>query len=133
MVGTPAQTPRLPFVIAAEGPRGVRLATALADGWLTLGRTADTLDEWWQVVADISTRVDDSLAKVGRASETLDRYLNLDGAPQFSLESVDSWEDAIGRAEALGFTDVIGHWPRTEGIYAGNENVLIEIASRFTH
>jgi hypothetical protein len=84
-------------------------------------------------VADISTRVDDSLAKVGRASETLDRYLNLDGAPQFSLESVDSWEDAIGRAEALGFTDVIGHWPRTEGIYAGNENVLIEIASRFTH
>ncbi|MGV8912062.1 MAG: LLM class flavin-dependent oxidoreductase [Rhodoglobus sp.] len=132
MVGVPAQTPRLPFVVAAEGPRGLRIAAELADGWLTLGRTTDTLDEWWQVVAESSARMDASLEKAGRASATLDRYLNLDGAPQFSLESVDAWEDAVGRAEALGFTDVIGHWPRAEGIYAGDETVIIEIASRFS-
>ncbi|EAR25655.1 hypothetical protein A20C1_05291 [marine actinobacterium PHSC20C1] len=132
MVGAPARSPRLPFVVAAEGPRGLRLAAELADGWLTLGRTADTLDEWWQVVTETSKRVDDSLEKAGRASETLDRYLNLDGAPLFSLDSVGAWDDAVGRAEALGFTDVIGHWPRAEGIYAGDESVLIEIASRFS-
>jgi alkanesulfonate monooxygenase SsuD/methylene tetrahydromethanopterin reductase-like flavin-dependent oxidoreductase (luciferase family) len=132
MVGAPAQTPRLPFVVAAEGPRGLRLAAELADGWLTLGRTTDTLEEWWQVVAESAKRVDDSLERSGRASATLDRYLNLDGAPQFSLESVGVWDDAVGRAEALGFTDVIGHWPRPEGIYAGDESVLIEIASGFS-
>ena len=131
MVGAPARSPRLPFVVAAEGPRGLRLAAELADGWLTLGRTADSLEEWWQAVADVSRRLDDALEKSGRASATLDRYLNLDGAPQFSLESVGTWDDAVGRAEALGFTDVIGHWPRAEGIYAGDESVLIEIASRF--
>jgi alkanesulfonate monooxygenase SsuD/methylene tetrahydromethanopterin reductase-like flavin-dependent oxidoreductase (luciferase family) len=119
-------------VVAAEGPRGLRLAAELAHGWLTLGRTADTLEEWWQAVADVSRRLDDALEKSGRASATLDRYLNFDGAPQFSLESVGTWDDAVGRAEALGFTDVIGHWPRTEGIYAGDESVLIEIASRFS-
>ncbi|MGV8857585.1 LLM class flavin-dependent oxidoreductase [Rhodoglobus sp.] len=132
MVGVPARTPRLPFVVAAEGPKGLRLAAELADGWLTLGRTADTLDEWWQVVAESSARMDASLEKAGRASASLDRYLNLDGAPVFSLDSVDAWDDAVGRAEALGFTDVIGHWPRKEGIYAGNESVLIEIATRFS-
>ena len=132
MVGTPARSPRLPFVVAAEGPRGLRLAAELADGWLTLGRTADTLDEWWQVVAESSARMDAALHKAGRASATLDRYLNLDGAPQFSLDSVDAWDDAVGRADALGFTDVIGHWPRADGIYAGDESVLIEIASRFS-
>ena len=132
MVGAPARSPRLPFVVAAEGRRGLKLAVELADGWLTLGRTADTLEEWWQAVADVSQRLDDTLDEAGRTSATLDRYLNLDGAPQFSLDSVGAWDDAVGRAEALGFTDVIGHWPRAEGIYAGDESVLIEIASRFS-
>ncbi|WP_341954264.1 LLM class flavin-dependent oxidoreductase [Salinibacterium sp. TMP30] len=132
MVGAPARSPRLPFVVAAEGRRGLKLAVELADGWLTLGRTADTLEEWWQAVADVSQRLDNTLGEADRASATLDRYLNLDGAPQFSLESVGAWDDAVGRAEALGFTDVIGHWPRADGIYAGDESVLIEIASRFS-
>jgi alkanesulfonate monooxygenase SsuD/methylene tetrahydromethanopterin reductase-like flavin-dependent oxidoreductase (luciferase family) len=132
MVGAPTRSPRLPFVVAAEGRRGLKLAVELADGWLTLGRTADTLDQWWQVVTETAQRLDGALETAGRASETLDRYLNLDGAPQFSLDSVGAWDDAVGRAEALGFTDVIGHWPRAEGIYAGDENVLIEIASRFS-
>jgi len=132
MVGAPAQRPRMPFVVAAEGPRGMRLTAELADGWLTLGRTADTLNEWWQIVADTVARMEDVLEKAGRASSSIDRYLNLDGAPQFSMESVDTWQDAVGRADELGFTDVIGHWPRADGIYAGKESVMVEIASRFS-
>jgi len=131
MVGEPAQHPRLPFVIAADGPKGLRLVAELGDGWVTLGRRAETLDEWWAGVAALSTRLDDTLAAAGRASGSLDRYLSLDASPQFALESVDTWEDAVGRAAALGFTDVVCHWPREEGVYAGSEAVLIEIASRF--
>ena len=32
--------------------------------------------------------------------------------------------EGIERAAALGFTDVVVHWPRAEGIYAGDESVL---------
>jgi alkanesulfonate monooxygenase SsuD/methylene tetrahydromethanopterin reductase-like flavin-dependent oxidoreductase (luciferase family) len=132
MVGHPAQHPRLPFVIAADGPKGLRLVAELGDGWVTLGRPADTLDEWWSSVASLSARLDDTLAAGGRASDSLDRYLSLDASPQFALESVDAWEDAVGRAAALGFTDVVGHWPRQQGVYAGREDILIEVASRFS-
>jgi alkanesulfonate monooxygenase SsuD/methylene tetrahydromethanopterin reductase-like flavin-dependent oxidoreductase (luciferase family) len=122
----------LPFVIAADGPKGLRLVAELGDGWVTLGRPADTLDEWWSSVASLSARLDDTLAAAGRASDSLDRYLSLDASPQFALESVDAWEDAVGRAAALGFTDVVCHWPRQQGVYAGREDVLIEVASRFS-
>lgn len=131
MVGAPVQRPRMPFVIAADGPKGLRLVAELGEGWVTLGRQADSLDQWWSSVAELSTRLDDTVAASGRASDSLDRYLSLDASPQFALESVDAWEDAVGRAAELGFTDVVGHWPRADGVYAGRESVLIEVASRF--
>ena len=130
MVGEPAQHPRLPFVVAADGPRGLRLAAELGDGWVTLGRESDDLEAWWRSVADVSGRLDDVLAGRGREPATLDRYLNLD-SHRYALESVDSWEDAAGRAAELGFTDVVSHWPKREGVYAGREEVLLEVASRW--
>lgn len=133
MVGEPAQQPRMPFIVAADGPKGLRLVAELGDGWVTLGRQSDTLDQWWSSIAHLSARLDETLAQTGRSTMTLDRYLSLDASPRFSLESVDSWEDAVGRATELGFTDVITHWPRADGVYAAHEDVLVEVASRFTH
>jgi alkanesulfonate monooxygenase SsuD/methylene tetrahydromethanopterin reductase-like flavin-dependent oxidoreductase (luciferase family) len=132
MVGQPSQQPRMPFVIAADGPRGLKLVAELGDGWVTLGkRPVETLDEWWVGVAELSRRLDDALAEAGRAPATLDRYLSLDASPRFSLESIGTWEDAVGRAAELGFSDVVAHWPRAEGVYSGREEVLVEAASRF--
>ena len=37
--------------------------------------------------------------------------------------------DAAGRAADLGFTDVIIHWPRPDGPYAGDERVLETVAA----
>ena len=34
------------------------------------------------------------------------------------------------RSAELGFTDVVSHWPREHGLYAGDEAVLDEVASR---
>jgi len=131
MVGKPAQHPRMPIIVAADGPKGLQLVAELADGWVTLGRESDTPGDWWESVAEVSRRLDDALADRGRDSASLDRYLNLD-SHDYSLGSVDAWEDAVGRAAALGFTDVITHWPRRDGVFAGNEKVLTEIASRFS-
>ena len=35
----------------------------------------------------------------------------------------------MGRAGELGFTDVITHWPRPDGPYAGDVSVLETVAS----
>ncbi len=129
MVGAPAQHPRMPFVVAADGPKGLQLVAELADGWVTLGRESENLDAWWASVSDLSRRLDDALVERDRDAGTLDRYLSLD-SHSYALASVGAWEDAVGRAAELGFTDVVTHWPRTDGVYAGSDDVLIEVASR---
>lgn len=123
------QQPRVPFVVAANGPRSLRLAAAHGQGWVTYGRGGDTLDEWWAGIGQLAATLDETEAGAGR-EQPLDRYLSLDGSPRFSLESAELFTDMVGRADALGFTDVVTHWPRADGVYAGSEAVLADVASR---
>lgn len=129
MVGAPTQAPRLPFVIAANGPKGLRLAATHGDGWVTTGPDGATGDGWWTKVAALAERLDDAADAVGREPASIDRYLNLDSGGSYSLQSVGAFDDAVGRAEELGFTDVISHWPRASGVYAGSEDVLEAVAA----
>ena len=117
------QQPRVPFVMAANGPRSLKLATRYGAGWVTTGVKSADFDTWFATVADLSRRLDDVLE--GRP---FDRYLALDSA-RYSLSSVDAFEDVVGRAAGLGFTDVITHWPRSEGVYAGSVDVLETVAA----
>jgi alkanesulfonate monooxygenase SsuD/methylene tetrahydromethanopterin reductase-like flavin-dependent oxidoreductase (luciferase family) len=110
------QQPRLPFVVAANGPRLMRLAERFGAGWATTGTTSvlrgETDDEaWWRGVADLSQRFDQVLADAGRAPDSIDRMLSVDAAPTFSLVSVEKFCDVVGRAQALRFTDLVVHWP----------------------
>ncbi|TFC84957.1 LLM class flavin-dependent oxidoreductase [Cryobacterium sp. TMT4-31] len=132
MVGRPAQQPRVPFVIAANGPKGLKLVAEHGAGWVTTGADGAVGEEWWSAVAALVHRLEDTLAAADRAPGSLDRYLSLDSGGAYSLESVGAFNDAVGRAGELGFTDVISHWPRPDGIYAGSESVLDEVAARLT-
>jgi len=131
MVGAPAQSPRLPFVIAANGPKGVALAARFGQGWVTTGSGEHRGEAWWREVASLAGRLDDAAEAAGRDPLTIDRYLSLDAESFYSLASADAFEDAAARAAELGFTDVIAHWPRQDGLYAGSEDVLVEAAARF--
>lgn len=122
------QRPRVPFVIAANGPRSLRLAARYGAGWVTTGRKADGYDKWFATVAELSRHLDDALAAEGRDGAGFERHLSLDSGSRYSLTSAAAFEDAAGRAADLGFTDVITHWPRAEGVYAGTEDVLAEVA-----
>ncbi|MEW2384123.1 LLM class flavin-dependent oxidoreductase [Micromonospora sp. NPDC047707] len=124
------QTPRVPFVVAANGPRSMRLVARFGQGWVTTGSGGDDLDTWWGGVADLAARMGEVLAAAGRDPATLDRYLSLDAAPVFSLRSADFFAEQVDRAAALGFTDVITHWPRESSWYAGEEAVLVDVATR---
>lgn len=114
-----AQHPRVPFVVAANGPRSMRLAARFGQGWVTTGKGGETIEDWWAGIADLAKKFADT-----PGSEGLDRYLSLDAAPVFSLSSVEYFREAAGRAAELGFTDIVAHWPREEGVYAGRLSTL---------
>jgi alkanesulfonate monooxygenase SsuD/methylene tetrahydromethanopterin reductase-like flavin-dependent oxidoreductase (luciferase family) len=130
MVGEPEQQPRLPFLMAANGPRAMRLAARFGSGWVTTGPQADTDAAWWAGLRPLVARLDEACDAEGRDPGDLDRVLSLDDESRYSMTSVAAFEDAVGRARELGFTDVISHRPRQHGIYAGSEAVLDEIGSR---
>src|SRR5680860_21728 len=119
MVGLPAQSPRVPFVIAANGPKGLRLAVRHGAGWVTTGRDGATGEHWWSGVGDLVRRLEDTALAEGRDPASIDRYLSLDSDGAYSLQSVGAFEDAVGRAAEFGFTDVISHWPRSGGAADG--------------
>ncbi|MFF5991467.1 LLM class flavin-dependent oxidoreductase [Prauserella flavalba] len=123
----PVQRPRPPFLVAANGPRMMELAARLGDGWVTTGKGADTLDEWWHGVGELTSRFEEALQLHGRDGAQVDRYLSLDAAPVFSLSSKEAFADAAGRAKELGFTDIVVHWPRSGTPYQGRETVLEEV------
>jgi alkanesulfonate monooxygenase SsuD/methylene tetrahydromethanopterin reductase-like flavin-dependent oxidoreductase (luciferase family) len=129
------QEPRIPFVVAANGPRTMRLAARYGSGWATTGahrgRDGDVDDEtWWSGVAGLAHRFEDVLAASGREPESVDRMLSVDAAPTFALAGLETFTDAVGRAAELGFTDVVVHWPLPGApVYDAPESVLDEVAA----
>jgi alkanesulfonate monooxygenase SsuD/methylene tetrahydromethanopterin reductase-like flavin-dependent oxidoreductase (luciferase family) len=123
------QRPRVPFLIAGNGPRGMRLAARYGAGWVTPGQVRDDVHAWWREVTSLNARLDDVLVEAGRVPSTVDRYLHADASGVYSLSSVDCFADVCGRAAEAGFTDVVTHWPRAEGVYAGSEAVLERVAA----
>jgi alkanesulfonate monooxygenase SsuD/methylene tetrahydromethanopterin reductase-like flavin-dependent oxidoreductase (luciferase family) len=131
MVGTPAQEPRAPLLLAGNGPKAIRFAATRGDGWVTTGGPEEDREEWWAGLAALARRFEDEYAATGRQEEFA-RVLSLDNDFSYSLTSASSYEDAVGRAASLGFTDVVAHWPREDGLYAGSESVLDQIAGMLT-
>ena len=138
--GTIAQ-PRTPFVVAANGPRTMALAARYGQGWATYGPAYATEDvpddpaaaqeQWWAGLATMREQVDAIESAHRPAGQPpLRRFLSLDGAPVFSMTSLDVVTEGVERAAGLGFTDVVVHWPRADGIYAGDESVLHGLVDR---
>ncbi|MCC2335390.1 LLM class flavin-dependent oxidoreductase [Cellulomonas wangsupingiae] len=125
--------PRTPFVVAANGPRAMALAARYGQGWATFGPgtgvgdgadAAAAQEAWWDGLARMADAFDE--AADGR---DVGRWLSLDGAPRFSLTSAALAVEGVERAAALGFGDVVVHWPRPSGVYAGDERELERFAA----
>jgi alkanesulfonate monooxygenase SsuD/methylene tetrahydromethanopterin reductase-like flavin-dependent oxidoreductase (luciferase family) len=120
---------RVPLIVAANGPRTIRLAVEVADGWMTYGAgPADTVDEWWAGLTKVTDRLEATLDEKARERHTLTRYLNTDAMPQFAVASVDFFEDVAGRAGELGFTDLVVPWPRASEPFRGDVATLEAVA-----
>jgi alkanesulfonate monooxygenase SsuD/methylene tetrahydromethanopterin reductase-like flavin-dependent oxidoreductase (luciferase family) len=113
------QKPRVPFAIAATGPRGMRLAAELAETWVTIDS---------REVPDQLGRLDEVCAATGRDPATL-RRLALLGFAERPLASLEAFRDVLGRHEELGFSDLALHWPRDEEPFRSDRAVLEKIAA----
>jgi alkanesulfonate monooxygenase SsuD/methylene tetrahydromethanopterin reductase-like flavin-dependent oxidoreductase (luciferase family) len=114
------QSPRVPFAIAAAGPRGMRLAATFGDLWATVDPRAAGPE---QLAA-----VDEACRTVGREPSSL-RRLALLGLREHALDSVEAFRDAAGRHAEIGFTDLVVHWPRTSEPFGGDPSVLERLAA----
>jgi alkanesulfonate monooxygenase SsuD/methylene tetrahydromethanopterin reductase-like flavin-dependent oxidoreductase (luciferase family) len=130
MVPGSVQQPRMPFVVAANGPRAMRVVARHGQGWATTGITSseDGPDRWWATLPDAIGRLDDALAAADREPGDVERYLSVDASGSFALDSAEQLRDVAGRAEQLGFAEIVVHWPRPDGVYAGHERVLEQVA-----
>jgi alkanesulfonate monooxygenase SsuD/methylene tetrahydromethanopterin reductase-like flavin-dependent oxidoreductase (luciferase family) len=126
------QQPRVPFAIAAVGPRGMDLAARLGDAWVTTGdRTVDAaLDAaaGAAVVREQMARVDAACAAIGRDPSTLDRIVLTGLRLDPGLGSPAQFADTRDAYAAAGVTDLVVHWPRPTDPYCGDPAILEQIA-----
>jgi hypothetical protein len=125
------QQPRLPFVVAANGPRAMRVVARHGQAWVTTGvtRPEDGEEAWWAALPAAVERLDMALVEEGRDPATVQRYLSVDSSGAFGPSSVEHLRDVLGRAAVLRFDEVVVHWPRPEGVYAGYVGVLERAAA----
>jgi alkanesulfonate monooxygenase SsuD/methylene tetrahydromethanopterin reductase-like flavin-dependent oxidoreductase (luciferase family) len=133
------QRPRVPFAVAASGPRGMALAARFGQTWVTTGPRDQAgsrldarrgagdpvpTDRGVAVVREQMRALDEACLAIGRDPATLDRLV-LTGVPLADgLDSPDAFADTAGRYAEVGVTDLVVHWPRPEEPYAGDPAVL---------
>lgn len=126
------QQPRVPFALAAFGDRAMRVAAQYGDAWVTVGdpTRADAASaplpgpEGAAVVASQVRRLEVACADVGRDPATLDRIVLTGVLLDGGLASRATFEDTCAAYEAVGVTDLVVHWPRADGIYAGDDTAF---------
>jgi alkanesulfonate monooxygenase SsuD/methylene tetrahydromethanopterin reductase-like flavin-dependent oxidoreductase (luciferase family) len=128
------QRPRLPFAVAAGGPRGMRLAARFGTTWVTEGPlepdgSALSVTRALPGLAAERERIDAACAEVGRDPATLGRLLFVGMRISGVTASPEAFRDAVGRFDELGVTDIVVPWPRRAAPFAGDLGTLEVIAA----
>lgn len=128
------QRPRLPFAVAATGPRGLRLAARFGQAWVTTGDPklyeSGTPEQSVQAIREQIEKLGDACTEAGRDTASLDKVLLTGFTPDRArpLESLDAFVDFAGRHRELGFTEIVVHWPIPDSDFAADMKVFEQIA-----
>jgi alkanesulfonate monooxygenase SsuD/methylene tetrahydromethanopterin reductase-like flavin-dependent oxidoreductase (luciferase family) len=127
------QPPRVPFAIAAIGPKGMQVAARHGAVWVTTGDRAPDASygapEGAAIVADQMARLDAACAAVGRDPSTLQRLVLLGVGLEAGLSSIGEFQDTVGHYAEVGVTDVVVHWPRPSEPFAGDVTTFERVIS----
>ena len=124
----PVQSPRPPLVLAAHGPRTLRVAGRYADVWNTLTDRDLEPQEVLDRAAARSRLLDEAAREAGRDPSEIRRSVLIGSDRWPVLTSPAAFRDAVLRYAEIGFTDVVlmhpdhpaevrvGHGPAAPGI-----------------
>ncbi|GAA2918755.1 LLM class flavin-dependent oxidoreductase [Streptomyces thioluteus] len=129
------QRPRLPFAVAATGPRGLRLAARHGQAWVTTGDPklfeTGTPEESRAALRGQLAKLGAACEEAGRDVAELDKILLTGFTPDRGrpLESLEAFVDFAGEHFALGFTEIVVHWPIPDSDFAADQQVFERIAT----
>jgi len=110
----PVQSPRPPILVAAQGPRAIRVAARRADIWNTLGG---------EPIEGEALGPENALAATRRQVERLDAACHEIGRDPASIrrsvyafrvalyDSIDGFDEWVGRMLELGIREVVVYYP----------------------
>ncbi|WP_436737733.1 LLM class flavin-dependent oxidoreductase [Streptomyces sp. BBFR102] len=129
------QRPRLPFAVAATGPRGFRLAARHGQAWVTTGDPklyeTGTPEQSVRALRGQMERLGTACQEAGREVAGLEKILLTGFTPERArpLDSVDAFVEFAGRHQELGFTEIVVHWPIPDSDFAADQPVFEKIAT----
>ncbi|MFI6470496.1 LLM class flavin-dependent oxidoreductase [Streptomyces sp. NPDC050516] len=129
------QRPRLPFAVAGNGPRGMKLAARYGQAWVTTGDPkifeTGTPAESRAAIRDQIEKLGKACAELGRDVAGLDKILLTGFTPDRNqpLDSLDAFVDFAGRHAELGITEIAVHAPIPDSDFATDQAVFEKIAT----
>jgi alkanesulfonate monooxygenase SsuD/methylene tetrahydromethanopterin reductase-like flavin-dependent oxidoreductase (luciferase family) len=129
------QRPRLPFAVAATGPRGLKLAARYGQAWVTTGDPklfeTGTAEQSHEALRGQMDKLSKACADIGRNVAELDKVLLTGFTPERGrpLESLDAFVEFAGRHFDLGFTEIVVHAPIPDSDFAADQAVFERIAT----
>ena len=126
------QRPRLPCYLAGSGPRGLRLAAEVADGWITTGPAGHPAQDTAAALAAVGDQVHrlaDACRTAGRDPARLHRVLLTGFLPGEPYGSFDQAVDLAGRAAEAGIDELVVHWPVPDSPFALDQTLFERIVA----
>ena len=128
----PVQRPRPPLVVAAEGPRVLRLVARYGDAWSTIGGQPPPA---WAGGSGEVVREVEALAATRARVEQLDRYCLELGRdltsirrivlayrqPVDPLSSLDAFDHFVGSYAEVGIDEFVFYWPPIANLREGRK------------
>jgi len=126
------QQPRIPFVIAGTGKRGISLAAKFGSGWVSNGDSSNPLEateqEHFVSVQKQISMLRDECVRIGRDFDSIDRVFLASSRNEAWMKSVSEFERLASMYQEIGFTDIVIHRPRNTQPFAGDLDVYRAIA-----
>jgi len=129
------QQPRIPFAVAATGPRGLALAARYGDAWVTTGDDSlfesGTPAQSDAALANQVERLGAACTEAGRDPASIRRVLLTGFTPERNamLASFERFVDFAGRHLALGFDEIVIHWPIPDSDFASDPAAFEQVAT----
>ena len=116
MLPSPIQKPRPPLLIAAEGPRMLKIAATFADNWNSISNFNYSSEESLQHVRDNNQRITELAHEMGRDPKSITRSFCVGWTNDEPFESISTFQDFVGRYAEAGIQQfMLGYWEDSDG------------------